>query len=267
MNSIIKKNVFSCKSLLKCFLILSLVINPFPNFACSGDYCGQPIFQDLANEGYERDIPDKFKFKDPSTFDTTNAFGHPEPGSGFKGLTLSIPPASEVPIILGQNISSATARPGDVAYAYVDMNQFNIPRGTMVELTILMAETGTKPFSRPGKLQIGANRLILPNKSSVWLKGLVLDRMKDSEFRSYGTGGRIVRTIGRVAIGTGVGAVAGLSAGAIFDKDKGTSTIVGTVIGAVVGGVWAAVSSGKDVVIPAGLPVSLSVAEGAIGYY
>ncbi|MDX1921107.1 MAG: hypothetical protein SFU25_10280 [Candidatus Caenarcaniphilales bacterium] len=246
-----------------CFVLLVFTFFAFLAHSChASDYCGQPVPFDIANEGYEQNkgfAKDAFfdpgeKSKDQST-------------PTLSGNVVYIPPGATIPITLDRPIGSGFSKVGSIAYARMDSQMFGIPPGTIAELSVIMVEPSARFFGRPGRIQIASNRLIMPNGRSVWLRGLVVDRIGQSKLSGSTGGKRFAKSVSKVALGAGVGAASGLGIGAAADGRLGTATLVGAAIGAVIGGIWAAATKGQDVTLPQGMPVSLSVVEGAQAYF
>lgn len=254
------KKIFSLSFIFQiCFLLLSFGV---PQVFAS-DYCGQPVPQDIANEGFNQKEEEFVKdaFSDPSQ--KSNDQSSPS----LSGSVVYIPPGATIPITLDRAIGSGFSKTGGIAYARMDNQMFGIPPGTIAELVIVMVEPSARFFGRPGRIQIASNRLIMPNGRSVWLKGLIVDRLGQSKLSGQSGGKRFINNFGKVALGAGVGAASGLGIGAASNGKLGTATLVGSAIGAVVGGIWAAATKGQDVTLPQGMPVSLSVVEGAQAYF
>ncbi|MDJ0625391.1 MAG: hypothetical protein QNJ31_03385 [Candidatus Caenarcaniphilales bacterium] len=230
------------------------------------DYCGQPIPHDVAQEGFSKGT----KHNSPNPEFTNDPFADPQddsqlpqPGSALSGNVVYIPPGASIPLVLDRTISSGNSKVGDVAYAYVDGYSLGLPQGTIAELVVIMVEPASRGFAKAGRIQIASNRLILPDKQSVWIRGLVVDRLGDSELGGEKRGRRALNSFGKIALGAGAGAVSGLTIGAVADARLGAATLVGTAIGAVAGGIWAAATKGKEVTLQQGMPVRLQVTEGA----
>jgi hypothetical protein len=252
------------KNALTFFISLSLCGNLS---LYASDYCGQPVPQDIASEGFKRTDGGSVEhpFGDPgSTWS-----GSSSSQNQLSGRIIFVPPGATIPLYLDRPLGSSLNRMGDTAYAYVaDGSTYGIPSGTVAELVILMVEPASRGFAKPGRMQIGVNRLILQNGQSVWMRGLVVDNKGDSRLQSQRRGARVINTAGKIALGAGVGAASGALAGAaIGNGNTGTGAIIGTAIGAVVGGIWAATVKGKDVFLPQGMTVLLTVKEGTQAYY
>jgi hypothetical protein len=249
---------------LLCFCTL-LQANSLLLFAA--DYCGQPVPHDIAHEGY----------KQPTSSFVDNAFSDPDGAQmneqpsqnqqALSGEAIYIPPGSSIPITLDRPIGSNISHVGETAYAYVSGNNYGIPSGTIAELVILMVEPAARGFSRPGKIQIGANRLILPNNQSVWLRGLIVDSRGKDKLVGQSGGSRVGRSLGKAALGAGLGAASGAGVGAIAKGNLAPAIWLGTAIGFVIGGIWAATAKGKEVTLPSGMQVFLSVSQGAQSSY
>ncbi len=235
------------------------------NFQClASDYCGQPIPKDISTEGYEK--PDK-PFADPSEYmensgNNHNSGNNQNQGQNLSGHLIYIPPGSSMPLYLDRPVSSGFSHIGETFYGRVEGMSFGLPSGTMAELNILMVEASSRFFGKPGRLQIGVNRLILPNGQSVWLKGLVIDNKGQNQMAGQTKGKRFINAAGKVALGSGIGAASGAGIAAISKGNIGTGAIAGTIIGVVIGGIWAATQKGQDVMLPIGSNLLISVTEG-----
>ncbi|MDX1917935.1 MAG: hypothetical protein SFT81_02165 [Candidatus Caenarcaniphilales bacterium] len=191
----------------------------------------------------------------------------PMPGA-LVAQAIYIPPGATIPMYLDRPFSSGFSHVGDIGYARIaNAASFGIPTGSIAELVVLMVEPARRGFARPGRIQIGSNRLILPDGQSVYLRGLVINALGSSYLKRASGSQRFAQAVGKAALGAGVGALVGLITGAISGGTLGSATLVGAVAGVVVGGVWAAFSKGKDIELPSGLPVMLLVSDGAQATY
>jgi hypothetical protein len=232
----------------------------------SADYCGQPIPRDLAEEGYESKV--EKPFADPmegnsssKEKDTGNSGSYSQPP--LRGQAVYIPPGASIPVYLDRAVGSGFSKVGEVAYGRVDGSNFGLPSGSIAEMVVLMVEPAKRGFAKPGRIQIGANRIILPNGQSVWLRGLVTNQKGDSKLSAQTGSKRAWNSAGKIALGSGAGALAGLGVGAISKGNLGTATLAGAGIGLVAGGIWAALVKGEEITVPAGVPLMLNVSEGA----
>ncbi len=250
---------FFSKQLLYCSLCLLL-----SSSVRAADYCGQPVPHDIAHEGYKE--PVKNPFADPGAGSSSNQ-GMQGGQNTLSGQVIYIPPGSAIPLYLDRGISSSMTRLGDIAYAHIiNGERYGIPAGSIAELVILMVEPAGRSFGRPGRIQIGANRILLPNGNSIWIKGLIVDQAGNPSLQNQKRFSRFTNTAGKVALGAGVGAASGVAIGAAANGNLGTGALVGTAIGAVIGGIWAATQKGQDVMLPSGMPVVLSVNQGTQAY-
>lgn len=241
----------------KVFLVVAFLnLTSFSSF--SADYCGQPIPRDMAHEGYEK-APDN-PFADPGQ---NNGGSNNSQDKQLSGQVVYIPPGTSIPMSLDRPLGSGFSHMGDVAYGRIDGLMFGIPYGSVAELTVMMIEPASRVFGRPGRIQIGANRLILPNGQSVWMRGIVVDRLGENKLKGETGGRRTLKAVGKVALGSGIGAASGAGIAAISKGNAGTGAIAGTVIGVVIGGVWAAFSKGEEITLPTGKAVLLNVTDGA----
>ncbi len=244
-----------------CFLILSNLA--FQSLA--SDYCGQPIPRDISTEGYGKG-PEK-PFADPSEYmegggSNNNSHSNNNQSPNLSGHVIYIPPGSSMPLYLDRPISSGFSHIGETFYARVDGMTFGLPPGTMAELNILMVEGSSRFFGKPGRLQIGVNRLILPNGQSIWLKGLVVDNKGQNQLAGQTKGKRFINAAGKVALGSGIGAASGAGIASISKGNIGTGVVAGALIGVVIGGIWAATQKGQDVMLPTGSNLLITVTEG-----
>lgn len=231
--------------------------------AFASDYCGQPVPYDIAQPGYNRMIDNAFA--DPAA-NHQSFNSQPTQIPSLQGQAIYVPPGASLPIFLDRPIGSGFSRVGEIAYAHIQGLGFGIPQGTVAELTVLMSERANRGFAQAGRLQLGANRLILPTGQSIWLKGLVVDAQGRGALRGQTTGSRIGHSFGKVALGAGIGAASGAGIAYGANGQAGTGAVIGTVIGTVIGGIWAATTKGQDVLLPAGTQFYLNIVEGTQAY-
>ena len=234
-------------------------------FVFASDYCGQPVPHDIAQPGYNKMIDNAFA--DPKS-SSGGGFsgGNNQEMPSLQGQVVYVPPGAALPIFLDRPLGSGFSRIGEISYAYVQGTGFGIPQGTVAEITVLMVEPAGRGFARAGRLQLSANRLILPNGQSIWLKGLVVNAQGQTALKGQSTGSRVWHSVGKIALGAGIGAASGAGIGYGANGNVGTGAIIGTVVGTVIGGVWAGATKGQDVLLPSGTQFYLSVTEGTQAY-
>lgn len=240
----------------KIFLsLIILLMGVFNSPIEANDYCGHPIPQDIARQSSGK--PPDNPFADPYAQSSRGQQDQP-----LMGQVVYIPRGASLPVRLDRPVGSGISRVGDILYGRVEGGVFGIPPGSVAEMNVMMIEPASRMFARPGRIQIGANRLILPNGQSVWLRGIVIDRLGENQLKGESGGRRALKAAGKMALGAGLGTAAGAGIGAIADGKMGAAIATGAVIGVVIGGVWAALSKGQEITLPGGMPVLLNVTDG-----
>jgi hypothetical protein len=180
-----------------------------------------------------------------------------------------IPVNTTIPLELRNTLSSRTAQPGQAIYCVsvypiTVKNRIVIPVGTYVKGQVTQV---TRPGRVKGKAELAvrfdeitlANGVTKPLRASLsgfGSKGGEGFNPKEGKIQGPGTKGKDAETVAISAgEGAGIGAVAGISSG-----HSGLGAGAGGGAGALGGLVYVLASRGKDVVLPAGTSLELSLA-------
>ncbi|MFN5539519.1 MAG: hypothetical protein ACK481_05615 [Candidatus Melainabacteria bacterium] len=224
----------------------------------SADYCAAPIDYDFGQS-------DPIEFIDGAFDDPKD--NQPKSQDKVSGMNMRIVPGARIPMTLDRALGSGFSRMGEIAYGRLMANQaMGIPQGTIAEIVVMNSIPGERPFAKPGQIQLGVNRLILPSGESIWLGNASVSNMAGQSVMSgaqknrFGGNKRLWGSIGKVALGSGAGALAGLAIGAAGKaQNMGGAGLAGAGIGLLIGGFWAASSKGQDITLQTGTPINLSV--------
>jgi hypothetical protein len=159
-------------------------------------------------------------------------------GSAVAGLrTISVPAGAVVPVLLDQDLSSATAQRGDTFTATVRSRvpgDSEFPAGTKIEGVV--TEAVKKSGDQPGALAVDFRTAILPSGARVPLTGALIAMDNDSVNQSQG---RIIAKEDSGGNNTGrnvlIGAGAGFLLGKVIDKNSTLTAALGGVAGYLLG--------------------------------
>jgi len=181
---------------------------------------------------------------------------------------INLAPGTEIFVSLDRSLGSNLSRQGEIAYGHVlNAEELHLPEGIVVEMITLSVQRSQRFLSKPGSMKIAANRFILPGGQSVWMRGLVVDAWKRSDMKGSSTARRIGVSLVKIAAASGAGAVTGLAVAGIADGGLGAGAVAGTAIGGGAGVLWATLSKGKELVLPAGSRLRIVIAEGVSSHY
>ncbi len=255
-------------SLLRSLNVLSVLLLASGQVVLASDYCGEPVARDIYSASKPAPKFVSGAFGDPASMTAGGASFNggadsPMPGGGdyLRGSIVSIQSGTALEVILDRAISSGTAQVGDLAYGQLaSPAQYGLPQGSAVELVVSMVEPARRGFERNGRVAVSARRLLTPQGQAMTLSGKLLDSQQREQMQGGYPGSRVVNSAGKILLGAGSGALAGVSLGAIAGGDRlGVATLVGAGVGAVIGGIWAALKKGENVILPAGMNASVRV--------
>ena len=179
-----------------------------------------------------------------------------------------VPTDTTIPLELRNAISTRTASVGQAIYCDTIFpitvgNRIIIPSGSYVKGSVTQV---VRPGRLKGKAQLGLrfDTLILPNGTTRPLRGTLSGyagagketfAKKEGKIKGEGNAGS---TAGKVAETTVTGAEIGTIAGAATHH-VGEGLGIGSAAGAGTGLIWAALSGGKDLVLPSGTSLELQL--------
>ncbi|HEU5401024.1 MAG TPA: hypothetical protein VFU86_06680 [Terriglobales bacterium] len=174
----------------------------------------------------------------------------------------TIPLNTQFQVALDETLSSKRSHPGDSFTATLDEplqsshGDTLVPSGSKVLGTVQEAESGKVFASMRGKgrLVLRFDTVVLPDGRRLPMQTTLLSIGPNKTKASVNQEGQITsgtragEAVKKVAVGAGVGTIAGMIFG---------STLKGTAIGAIAGGGYAMAQAGKDVELPARTTVNL----------
>jgi hypothetical protein len=199
-------------------------------------------------------------------------------GAGYPQMHghVSIAPAGlSMPISLQTSISTQVAKAGDMIEAQISQTMYlgdaTIPAGSVVVGTITEAKDG-KRLSRSGELSIKFNRLRTPDGVETPITAHLvggIGKYKDKDHADgetdtvHGEGltAKLGQTAIRGGVGAGLGAALGTGLGAIAGGGRGVGRGAwgGAAIGGGVGVADMLLRKGRDVIIPSGTHMNLTL--------
>ncbi len=191
-------------------------------------------------------------------------------GQPLKGRVVIAPAGSNFEARISTPLSSGLNNIGDVITATVTTplivgNDIVVPAGSQLIGQVSNAISARRFMAGSGgELDIRFTSIQLPNGQRLPLSATV----DTTQFKlNAETGGsRTAKTVGKTAVGAGIGALSGLVGAAISGGDKSKGAALGTAIGGGLGLGKALVDKGREIEIPAGsaLPVRLDQALQAV---
>ncbi len=184
------------------------------------------------------------------------------PAPTYFPASTTIPLNTQFQVALDEALSSKTSHPGDSFTATLEEplqsshGDTLIPTDAKVLGTVQEAESGKVFASMRGKgrLVLRFDAVVLPDGRRLPMQTTLLsigpNKMKASvnQEGEITSGARAGDAVKKVAVGAGLGTIAGMIFG---------STLKGTAIGAIAGGGYAMAEAGKDVELPAHTTVNL----------
>lgn len=252
------------KYILSVILMLIFTVNSSPVFAQqSGDLYDELLREAGAeNQGFNQD--------DNSGFDQ----GYPiqqipvqqqVPTQQLKGRVVVAPAGSIFEARIGTGLSSSLNNVGDVVTATVSTplvvgSSVVVPAGSQLIGQVTNVQSARRFMAGAGGLlEIAFTSVQTPDGQRIPLNAAV----DTSQFKLQAeTGGsRAAKTVGKAAVGAGVGALSGLVGAAISGGDKSKGAALGTAIGGGIGLTKAVVDKGREIEIPAGSPMPIRLQQ------
>ena len=187
----------------------------------------------------------------PPQAEAREAEGRPEPRPEPRSVHVTVPEGTEVHMTLSSSVGSATSQVGDtingtVTSAVVVGDRVAIPAGSTIHGRVTGVDPATKGLKiaeKGGGIALSFTKVTTPNGDSSAMSGSLTSLAKSK--------GKTAGIIGGSAAG-----------GAILGKILGGSTkdaAIGAVVGGGIGTGIAAGTKGKEVVIPAGTDLAITL--------
>lgn len=182
----------------------------------------------------------------------------------LQGSVATAPRGTNFEVTLENTINSMTSRVGDTFKAEIDEplvidSQTVIPAGS--ELTGQV--TYIEKAGRVGKnalMDIRFTAVKLPNGDKVPLNAKIITTDSSGVLRGGKKTNIVLKATGTAAGSTAAGAAGGTAAGALFGSVAG-GAILGTAVGGVVGVGYALYRKGKDIVLPSGSKLGITLEQ------
>ena len=103
---------------------------------------------------------------------------------------------------------------------------------------------------RPATMDINFDKIVTPDNQTYTIQGSV--DTADGMLHGDSTKGRVLKAVGKTALGAGLGAALGTAMGPLSGGKVGKGAIYGTAVGAGAGALTAAMQKGRDVTVSSG---------------
>lgn len=198
-------------------------------------------------------------------------------GNTIQGRVSAVPANTKFNGILATPISSELNRVGDDVTVTLDNplmssdGQVVIPSGSQAKGKITTIEASGRT-GKPAKMGIAFNEIVTPDNRRFQISAQV--DTEDGLLSGDTTKGRVLKALGKTAVGAGLGAALGTAMGPLSGGEVGRGAIYGTAVGAGAGAIAAAAGQGKDVVVSTGdklnikllQPLTVTASTGQGGY-
>lgn len=184
----------------------------------------------------------------------------------LQGHVIIIPQGTEFTASVATRLSSETARIGDPVVLRLDAplmgqnGQMAIPPGSQIKGSVRQVEQAGLA-GKNGALDIVFDQAVLPNGQMIPLYGRV--STEDGMVRGGSAKGRVLKAVGKTAIGAGAGAALGTAMGPLSGGKAGKGAIYGTAIGGGLGVATAVAQKGREAIIESGDQLQIRLAQPA----
>lgn len=177
-------------------------------------------------------------------------------GTVLQGRVATVPANTKFTGTLSQGVlSSELNKVGDEIRLTVDQplvssdNKVIIPTGSQIIGRISQIQPAGRT-GKPATMDIDFTQIVTPDGQSYTIQGSVAT--EDGMLHGDTTKGRVLKALGKTAVGAGLGAALGTAMGPLSGGKVGKGAIYGTAVGAGAGAITAAAQKGKDVTISSG---------------
>ncbi len=183
----------------------------------------------------------------------------------LKGRVVTVPAGQNISVVTSTGISSASAylgQPFSMALAtdFYYNGALVAPAGSTVEGNVIQV-TKAKRGSINGKLCVRFNQIVTPSGLQIPITA-VIKTNDNSGVLVGGTKMDVAKEYGKGAVvGSAAGALSGVVFGALAGGNVGRGAALGTAVGAGGGLVKSAWNEGKDVDIPAGASLDITLTQ------
>lgn len=184
--------------------------------------------------------------------------------ASLQGRVSAVPADTKFDATLTTPISSELNKVGDAVVVTLDKalvssdNRVVIPAGSQVKGQIATVEPAGR-LGKSAKMGINFTEIITPDNQRFQISAKV--DTEDGMLSGDSTKGRVLKALGKTAIGAGAGAALGTAMGPLSGGSVGRGAIYGTAVGAGAGALTAGLSKGKDVVVTTGDKLNIRLTE------
>jgi hypothetical protein len=200
-------------------------------------------------QNYNYQPPQNYNYQPPAQ----NNYSLPP----LQGRVVIVPPGTMITgATVSRQISSEYARTGDTVSMIMNTpfyygNTMVLPAGSNIQGTIVLAEKAGFT-GKNGQLMIVFNSATTPNGQRIPLSGKIATEDGTGVIKGGTATDRATKAVKNAAVGSGLGALAGLIFGAASGGKAGKGAAIGTAIGGGTGLLKSAADKGSNVVIGPG---------------
>jgi hypothetical protein len=178
------------------------------------------------------------------------------------GRVSTIPAGTTMIVRLNQPVSSYANRAGESITGTLESDIFVndtvvIPAGSEVLGQVSRSQSATR-LGKDGELDIQFHSIKMPNQNAVPITGHIVTSDKTGVLKGDTYAQEIAKGVGIAAGSTAVGAVLGTASGSLLGS-AGTGAVFGTAVGGIAGISYALLHKGKEVVVPSGTRMSVTL--------
>ncbi|MBK8189556.1 MAG: S-layer homology domain-containing protein [Vampirovibrionales bacterium] len=187
-------------------------------------------------------------------------------GATLQGHIVVVPQGSEFTGSVQTRLTSETARVGDPVTLRLDgplmgqNGEVAIPPGSQIKGTVRQVEAAGRA-GKNGALDLVFDQAVLPTGQMIPLYARV--STEDGMLRGGSTKGRVLKAVGKTAVGAGLGAALGTAMGPLSGGKVGKGAIYGTAIGGGLGAATAVAQKGAEAIVEPGEQLKIKLQQSA----
>jgi hypothetical protein len=184
----------------------------------------------------------------------------------LKGRIITLPKGTQMLVRLDNPVSSSSARVGDAVTAVLENDVYYeqevvLPRGSEIQGAVSSVYPAER-LGRHGQVELRFHTAKAPGSvNAIPLRAHVVTGDNAGVIQGNTLGRDILRGAGTMAVGAGVGTLAGMGLGYVIADSVGKGAAFGASAGLMGGAAWLLLHKGREVVIPSGSRMTLALDE------
>lgn len=184
----------------------------------------------------------------------------------LKGRIVTLPKGTQMLVRLDNPVSSSSARVGDAVTAVLENDVYYeqevvLPKGSEIQGAVSSVYPAER-LGRHGQVELRFHTAKAPGSvNAIPLRAHVVTGDNAGVIQGNTLGRDILRGAGTMAVGAGVGTLAGMGLGYVIADSVGKGAAFGASAGLMGGAAWLLLHKGREVVIPSGSRMTLALDE------